>query len=364
MSSAISSIYDEISDWQVAYGPPNLITNSSFETNTTGWATGGANTIAQSAEQTKVGKYSLKCTYQDTASMGSFGITLTAVSHSLGMWVYVPSDYDGTDLEIDFANFTGLSPGTRTNVDMTKRDQWQLVIDENETPDAGDLIGDVRIRESGSAPTAGKFIYIDAAQCEAKAYPTPYCDGSLGTGHTWSGTAHNSTSSRTATELQYASGGINLQEGTIACWYKPTAVHPANNLTTWGPFALGALSYDVPRSIQAFYWKATGNLYIRLRDDNSYKTALNYSHVLDLSRWYLIVCTWKANDYFKVYYYDTAGFLTSNSIAMVTMTGSWAGPLYVGRGYADGGGYANGWLDDLQVLPYALNADEVELLWG
>lgn len=40
---------------------------------------------------------------------------------------------------------------------------------------------------------------IKKMQAEAKAYATSYCDGSLGTGYSWSGTAHASTSTRVST---------------------------------------------------------------------------------------------------------------------------------------------------------------------
>lgn len=56
--------------------------------------------------------------------------------------------------------------------------------------------------------TAGsQTLYIDGVQFEKQTLPTgstdspfasAYCDGSLGNGHSWSGTAHNSTSSRVA----------------------------------------------------------------------------------------------------------------------------------------------------------------------
>jgi hypothetical protein len=61
---------------------------------------------------------------------------------------------------------------------------------------------------------------FDAIQLEAKYYITPYCDGSLGSGHSWSGTAHASTSSRTAASLTYPVGkNINTESGSVAAWF-------------------------------------------------------------------------------------------------------------------------------------------------
>jgi hypothetical protein len=39
--------------------------------------------------------------------------------------------------------------------------------------------------------------YIDCVQIEVKSYATTYCDGTIGTGYAWTGTAHASTSTRT-----------------------------------------------------------------------------------------------------------------------------------------------------------------------
>ncbi len=41
-------------------------------------------------------------------------------------------------------------------------------------------------------------VYFDAVQSEKQSWPSAYCDGSLGTGYAWTGTAHLSTSTRVA----------------------------------------------------------------------------------------------------------------------------------------------------------------------
>ncbi|HUV88178.1 MAG TPA: LamG-like jellyroll fold domain-containing protein [Anaerolineae bacterium] len=43
-------------------------------------------------------------------------------------------------------------------------------------------------------------VLIDGVQFEQKGYPTSYCDGSLGSGYAWTGTAHASTSARAVNE--------------------------------------------------------------------------------------------------------------------------------------------------------------------
>jgi hypothetical protein len=79
--------------------------------------------------------------------------------------------------------------------------------------------------------TEGDEIHTDAWQVEQKAYATPYCDGSLGQGHAWTGTAHASTSTRTVSDLRYdsfANGVTRLQNGgTVMAWFRVCSVDGA-----------------------------------------------------------------------------------------------------------------------------------------
>ncbi len=71
---------------------------------------------------------------------------------------------------------------------------------------------------------SGNSIYVDGIQLEEKTtalagYSTTYTDGSLGTGYAWTGEANNSTSTRTAVDLQYASSSnISVSGGTFSAW--------------------------------------------------------------------------------------------------------------------------------------------------
>ena len=70
----------------------------------------------------------------------------------------------------------------------------------------------------GLNASQGSFL-VDAFQVENKSYATPYADGSLGNGHSWSGTAHASTSSRTQAGLYYDFGDtakIDKTQGTVS----------------------------------------------------------------------------------------------------------------------------------------------------
>lgn len=167
----------------VALGRPkaatNLVTNGGFETNTTGWAAQGTNTIARSAEQARSGAASLKVTYQNTAApLASFQppLVITDALHAFSVWVYVPADWDGGQIKIrhgaTIGGFVGSTATAEVHADMSKRDQWQrisCIVD----PDSGDLSGRLDVC-AASAPTAGRFLYVDDVQVETGAVATPY----------------------------------------------------------------------------------------------------------------------------------------------------------------------------------------------
>ena len=153
----------------------NLEANGGAETNTTGHAAGGTNTVARSTAQAKFGAASFLCTYQDNAVLDSVALTLTAAVHSAQRHIYIPTAYDGTQISVQFSGYVGATGTLSVNADMALRDQWQRVVVPNVTIVAGDLVGAVIVSESGT-PTAGRFIYVDGCQTEALAVATPYIE--------------------------------------------------------------------------------------------------------------------------------------------------------------------------------------------
>ncbi len=146
----------------------------SFETGTTGYTTGGTNTIASSATQAKFGSKSCKATYSNDATLLDIALTLTAAAQSAARWLWIPTAYDGGGVSVQFANYVGATGTAAVAANMAVRDQWQQVQAPNYTPAAGDLAGNVQVVNTGAAPTAGRFIYIDGAQTETKAICTPF----------------------------------------------------------------------------------------------------------------------------------------------------------------------------------------------
>lgn len=216
---------------RIEEGTTNLMLDPQGITVSGQYGTDGTNTLTENTTvPTTTGLPSgvTKCitaTYQNdvrlltVSSSGYSGLAAGAATKSV--YVYIPTAYNGTDLRVDLVSFTGVTGETSVSLNMALRDQWQRV-DFTPIFDAGDLVGNFRIREYGSAPTAGRLIYATAFQLEQKSYATSYADGSLGTGYSWSGTAHASTSARTAgaiavsaTPLSYSQGGAVLRHKAL-----------------------------------------------------------------------------------------------------------------------------------------------------
>ena len=174
----------------------NLHTNPSFEVDTTGWTTFGTNTIERKSWVAYIGTYSCKATYQDDTRFMTDDVTLVgATQYYARAMLYVPGDWDGGDIRVLFNNFSDdtTSIVTTWTAGVSPTNAWFEIVAESTI--GADLTGNILISTT-SAPTAGRFIYIDRCFLYAGTDAAlPYIDGDQ-PGCTWSGTAHASTSSR------------------------------------------------------------------------------------------------------------------------------------------------------------------------
>lgn len=154
----------------------------SFESGTTGYTTGGTNTLESSDAQAKFGSRSAKATYEDNANLLQRNQVVGAAgAHSFSRWVYIPTGFDGDGLRVVLTGFTGATGTISVAADMSTRDEWQRVEVPNVTIDAGDLSGTISVQTTGTAPTAGKFVYVDGCQTEAQGVTTPFTTNTLDT---------------------------------------------------------------------------------------------------------------------------------------------------------------------------------------
>jgi hypothetical protein len=193
---------------QLAASGTNLINNPSFEVNVTdSWTvsvsgTGGACT--RDTTRSYAGAASARIT---ASTGGNYVIRSNATTLAAGDSITVQcrmrrGSYVNAQLQMrDTTNGS-----TRVTASPTLIDTWELLTCTwtNSTGSAAD----VEMRVSNTHGDGAGRIWVDACQMEAGAYMTPYADGSMFTPATWTGTAHNSTSTRAASHVTYQPAGV------------------------------------------------------------------------------------------------------------------------------------------------------------
>jgi hypothetical protein len=199
---------------QIAQSIANDVVNPSFELSTNAWGEWyGTGSMERSAVVALYGTYSL-------------ALTATAANYA---WGTDPLSLpNGSSLTVS-AYFLGAGSATLILYDLTSNTQRASDTDTSDAVTWKRLSASwtnttgvaKNIRLGLEVDTAGATLYFDGVQAEQLPYATPYCDGSLGNGHSWTGTAHSSTSIRTAATLTYdASTTLSPLAMTIGCWVR------------------------------------------------------------------------------------------------------------------------------------------------
>jgi hypothetical protein len=290
------------------------------------------------------GTASAKCT-GDNAS--AFGLTRafttsTGGSWTASAWLYL-SAYTSSYIRVAaLVHYTDTTTDiTFTAIDYTKLNQWQYA-SATQLANAGKTVDYVTFYVYSGA---GVYTYyFSDCQLENKAYPTPLCAGSLGAGHTWSGTAHASTSSRTGVVLEYPSAGnVVVAAGSVMAWVVPgwsyDTVQPIATLVDLG--AWFSLSYEPADDKWQFYYK-TGSHLQSAAQTFTPGTAVH------------VAATW-----------DAAGnaALYVNGILVDSGTGATPVLTAIKVGEQTGGYYFNGLIDDLVIVSRACSAAEIRAIY-
>lgn len=234
-------------------GTVNLLTNPSVETNTTGWSAHAAGTtITRVTDYAAFGSYSGKVITPGTTNEGVRWTVTTQTSasteYTLSMWLRgsgtVKLRFYDSDAGYQWGPAITLTP-TWTRHDYT----------------ATFGTGAARYVYVVTSTAQAVTFYVDGVQLEQKAHPTTYCDGSLGDGYTWSGTAHASTSTRTLTALNL-DDFTDLISGNIALSFHAVVQAPFD-------------ADDFPAGSNAMVFSARGAdndnyVYLSYRADNDY----------------------------------------------------------------------------------------------
>ena len=126
---------------------------------------------------------------------------------------------------------------------FTATDTWQRIVSPAGTLDPAKTVDYIAVDVRQQATTAGTF-FVDAAQAEEKAYVTSYCDGSLGSGYTWAGTAHASASTRASTTIKTAPGSrVSGMRGSAVTLFNSLYSPGGVNGYIWSAGSSGSLDF-------------------------------------------------------------------------------------------------------------------------
>lgn len=199
----------------VEEGTTNLVTNPWFATNTTGWSATNA-AIARSTAYAYQGPAAATLTATTTNATATTSITAAASSHT-AQWIVRNAHTVARTVQL---KYNGSNIGSTASVDPGET----LTITAPFTGTGG--AANLELVVTDSANTEVMVIYYAGA--EAKSYATSPCpainaSGTVQTGYAWTGTAHASTSTRTANTDSVDQDGTNRIDpasGSIAFRYK------------------------------------------------------------------------------------------------------------------------------------------------
>ena len=190
----------------------NLISNSTFEGDVSGWSETAQVSVNASTDRSKHGYYSLKVSASGASACvgtaeGTSGLSVSRTSYTYSGWVFVPSE-NSLDARLEIAWWN--SSGTLIRTDASRsaaKGAWQYLSVTATAPETA-ATASVRLRGTGSY-ASGDVFYLDAAQFEAGGFPTSYIPTT------------NGSATRNAESLTYPTRG-NLQpgQGSISLWVK------------------------------------------------------------------------------------------------------------------------------------------------
>lgn len=212
----------------VEEGTTNAIPDPSFEaaTITTNWAVVGASAISKVTTHAYVGSNGGKVVCTASASDGISQLSTTGAAASNGQsWTLsarvraLAAGDVGKKCRLIISERTSADALVveTAGSDVTLTDAWQSVSYTSVLAGGGTVAKvTAKILNGAGSPAAVDFV-LDAVQLEQKAYATSYCDGAIGTGYAWSGTAHASSSTRTKCDISVTkTSHINSDRGAIA----------------------------------------------------------------------------------------------------------------------------------------------------
>ena len=197
----------------------NLITNPSFETNTTGWLNAQNGGVSRSSAFFRTGLYSAETTMSSTTDSNIAYTTVTfpsAGTYRYSTYTYIPVGSSLAGRSINVAREGGtatITAESTTTLGTLVAGSWVRTVRSITCSSAGTAVMVHRI--SGTLSSAvGLKLYTDSVLCESGTLTLPYFDGSYSDPEakaistSWIGASNSSTS----TMLYWTAEGTNWTE--------------------------------------------------------------------------------------------------------------------------------------------------------
>ena len=209
----------------VNIGLTNLITNPSFETNTTSW-TAIDSTIERTTDQAWVGSYGMRVTVSTTNTaaivniVGNTGAPLDQIYYTGSLQVYIPDEMIGKSVVL-FLNESGGASAAAPFAISTQSfttSGWHHMFCTGEMAEVDRTSVQLYFYIVAATTThAGSYVILDAVQMVAgPGDDFPYVDGDQ-IGCSWTGTAHASSSAATNSHLRIPTSGLISTRGGSIC---------------------------------------------------------------------------------------------------------------------------------------------------
>ena len=291
----------------------------------------------------KFGSQSTQVVAQD-ATTYSISITPTAASHTLSAYVYngTTGSVGGT---IDGSVATLYWEGRVVNTTYTDMGGgwWRLSYSSTSSASSNSY---------GLWVAPGKTVYVDGVQLEALAYATTYADGTLCTGYAWTGTANNSTSTRTRVNVKYPNtGNISFTAGSVSLWVK--RVVTAN--TRQFHFGIGGDGFTIES------WNTGGAAFTIKQSNNTYKTTTPGGS-FSQGQWIHFLATWSGSN--LTMYVDGSSVGTNDTWDGTVSSVVSSSDIRLGY-YQDASDnlFTDSILSDLRIFDRALSSGQVAQLY-
>ncbi len=201
-------------------GTSNLVLNPSFEAGTynSHWSSSGLSASNNSSVSfARFGAHSVKLDNTYLYADGTYTTALNPGASTVSLSAFV---YNATSGSLGGTVTNSVAELYYDNATVTTIYQnlgggwWRLA--------AENVSASLAVKDFGVAVKAGQHLYLDGFQVEANQASTSYCDGSLGTGYAWTGSANNSTSTRSDDVLHFlTTGHVQAAAGSLSLWVEP-----------------------------------------------------------------------------------------------------------------------------------------------